>query len=450
MTQNVLFAGDTAGGPLADRMRPCSLDEVVGHDDLVGRGGVLRALAAAGELPSMVLWGPPGSGKTTLARLLADAAGAQMVGFSAVMSGVKEARAVMAEAASRRRADGRRTVLFVDEIHRFNRAQQDAFLPPVEAGDIVLVGATTENPSFELNRALLSRVTVYVLDPLGDEALLQVLRRALSDAERGLGGSGVAVRAEALERIARVSAGDARRALNLLELTVSLASTEGALEADETLVVRAARKIPAVYDKGGEEHYNLISALHKAVRNSDVDAALYWLARMLEGGADPRFVARRLLRIASEDVGMADPRALEQAAAAAAAVEHVGMPECALALAQAAVYLALSHKSNALYAAWGEVTREVRRRPGLAVPVQLRNAPTALMRELGYGEGYRYAHDEPGGVADLRCLPPELDGARFYRPGRCGWESRIGDRLREIAAARRRAAGHDGARGDGT
>lgn len=448
MSQPGLFVGDTAAAPLADRMRPRSLDEVVGHDDLVGHGGVLRALAVAGELPSMILWGPPGSGKTTLARLLADAAGAQMVGFSAVLSGVREARAVMADAAARRRAGGRRTVLFVDEIHRFNRAQQDAFLPRVEAGDIVLVGATTENPSFELNRALLSRVTVYVLDPLAEEALLEVLRRALSDAERGLGGSGVTVCPEALERIAGVSAGDARRALNLLELSVSLASSDAVGEVDETLVVRAARKVPAVYDKGGEEHYNLISALHKAVRNSDVDAALYWLARMLEGGADPRFVARRLLRIASEDVGMADPRALEQAAAAAAAVEHVGMPECALALAQVAVYLALSHKSNALYAAWGEVTREVRRRPGLAVPVQLRNAPTGLMRELGYGEGYRYAHDEPEGVADLRCLPAELERARFYRPSRFGWEARIGERLREIESARRRAGRRDPTPGD--
>jgi len=448
MTQAGLFGADGAAAPLADRMRPRSLDEVVGHDDLVGRGGVLRALADAGELPSMVLWGPPGSGKTTLARLLAEAAGAEMVGFSAVMSGVREARAVMAEAAARRRAGGRRTVLFVDEIHRFNRAQQDAFLPRVEAGDIVLVGATTENPSFELNRALLSRVTVYVLDPLGDDALLVVLQRALSDGERGLGRSPVTVRAEALERIARVSAGDARRALNLLELSVSLASSERAVEVDEALVVRAARKIPAVYDKGGEEHYNLISALHKAVRNSDVDAALYWLGRMLEGGADPRFVARRLLRIASEDVGMADPRALEQTAAAAAAVEHVGMPECALALAQAAVYLALSHKSNALYAAWGEVTREIRRRPGLGVPIQLRNAPTGLMRELGYGEGYRYAHDEPGGVADMECLPPELEGVRFYRPSRYGWETRIGDRLQEIEEARRRTSRRERRSGD--
>ncbi len=423
------FPADT---PLADRMRPRSLDEVVGQDALVGQEGVLRSLLARGELPSMVFWGPPGCGKTTLARVLAAAADAEIVSFSAVLSGVKEAREVMAAARNLRHATGRRTVLFVDEIHRFNRGQQDAFLPYVETGDIVLLGATTENPSFELNRALLSRLKVYVLEPLGEPELVELLDRALGDCDRGLGSVDVNVEREALTAIARLSAGDARQAFNLLELAVALGS--GSL--DQASIRRAAQRATAVYDKEGEEHFNLISALHKSVRNSDVDAALYWLARMLEGGADPRYVVRRMLRMASEDIGMAEPRALEQVAAASAAVEHVGMPECALALAQAAVYLALAPKSNALYLGYGQAQKEVASRPGLPVPLHLRNAPTGLMRDIGYGAGYRYAHDERAGIAAMACLPAELDGVRFYRPTDRGWEARIRERMAELERLR--------------
>jgi putative ATPase len=420
-------------------MRPRSLDEILGQDHLVGSDGVIRAFVERRELPSMIFWGPPGSGKTTMARLLADASGAEMVTFSAVLSGVKEARAVMVEASRRRQLEGRRTVLFVDEIHRFNRAQQDAFLPFVEVGDIVLVGATTENPSFELNRALLSRVKVYILEALGEEEMSRLLDRALHDRERGLGDTGVGADAEALAMIGRLAGGDARQALNHLELAVSLAGADNAGAIDAALVQRVAQRAVAVYDKGHEEHFNLISALHKSVRNSDVDASLYWLGRMLEGGADPRFVVRRMLRMASEDIGMADPRALEQVAAAAHAVEHMGMPECELALAQAVVYLALAHKSNAIYKAYGAVKREVGERPGLAIPMAIRNAPTGLMKDAGYGEGYRYAHDEASGVSEMQCLPDELAKATFYRPTERGWEKRIRERLEEISKFRRRS-----------
>jgi len=369
-----------------------------------------------------------------------------------VLSGVKEARAVMGEAKRRLHLSSRRTILFVDEIHRFNRAQQDAFLPFVEEGDILLIGATTENPSFELNRALLSRLKVYMLEPLSEGHVLALLQRALDDPERGVDVGGLEVSRDALGIITRLAGGDARQALNHLEIAVAVARSEGIRQLDPALVAKVSQRALAHYDKGGEEHYNLISALHKAVRNSDVDAAMYWLARMLEGGADPRYVVRRLLRMASEDIGMADPRALEQVAAAASTVEHVGMPECELALAQSVAYLCLAAKSNALYAAYGEVKSEVRRRPGLPIPLHLRNAPTALMREAGYGAGYDYAHDQAGAVADMECLPDDLRGVRFYRPTERGWEARIGERLREIARQReansRRETGREGGGGE--
>jgi len=402
--------------PLADRMRPRAPSELRGQRHLVGEGRLLAGALAGGGTQSLILWGPPGSGKTTLARLVAAASDARFVPFSAVLSGIKEIKAVMAEAEAERGKSGRRTLLFVDEIHRFNRAQQDAFLPYVERGDIVLVGATTENPSFEVNSALLSRCRCVRLEPLAVADLVGLLRHAAQD-ERGLAGA-VRLGDEHLARIAHASDGDARRALTVLETAAALAlsrraAPDKAAVDDEILSEALQRKLLA-HDKSGEEHFNLISALHKSVRNSDPDASLYWLARIMEAGEPGEYVARRLVRMASEDVGLADPFALRVALDAAEAFERLGYPEGKLALAQAAVYLARARKSNALYRALGRAEEDVRNTAAEPVPLHLRNAPTALMRAEGYGEGYRYAHDDPSARDEMVCLPPSLAGRRYF------------------------------------
>jgi putative ATPase len=465
--------GDEApapGTPLAERLRPRTLDEVLGQRKVVGEGALLRRAIADDRVPSLIFWGPPGSGKTTLARIIAAETASHFVPFSAVTSGIKEVKAVMADAQRLRRARGRRTVLFVDEIHRFNRAQQDAFLPYVEKGDIVLVGATTENPSFELNAALLSRCRVVVLEPLAPEDLVELARRALGDAERGLGEHHLEADDAALESLAQLASGDARRLLNLLELAAAdvagaeragAAGTEGAAGAvgtdaaagrrlDAEAIRRVAQRKVLVYDKAGEEHFNLISALHKSVRESDPDAALYWLARMLAAGEDPLYLARRMVRIASEDVGLADPGALPQTLAAWDAYHRLGSPEGELALAQAALYLALAPKSNRLYVAFGGARTTVEERPADPVPMAIRNAPTRLMKELGYAKGYVYAPATEEGVGGIDCLPDSLAGTRFYEPGDQGLEEELARRLerfrelREKARERRSEDGGDG------
>jgi len=428
--------------PLADRMRPRRLDEYVGQEHLIGPGKPLRTQVDRDDTGSLIFWGPPGTGKTTLAKIIANLTKAEFIEFSAVLAGIKEIKQVMADA-ERARQYGTRTIVFIDEIHRFNKAQQDAFLPHVEKGNIRLIGATTENPSFEINSALLSRCRVYVLKPLTEEQIVLLLRRALTDRERGLGEKNLTASDDVLRKIANYTSGDARSAYNVLEVAAGLAekNAHGAGEISDDIVRDALQKRILLYDKSGEEHYNLISALHKSVRNSDPDAALYWLGRMLEAGEDPLYVARRVVRMAVEDIGLADPNALSLCMAARDAVDFIGMPEGNLALAQAVVYLSVAPKSNALYAAYGEVQQDVEQTAADSVPLHLRNAPTGLMKGLGYGQGYQYAHDLESKVADMQCLPDNLRERVYYRPTNEGIERRIRERMEEIKRQRSRASG---------
>jgi putative ATPase len=421
------------GQPLAERMRPRTLDEFTGQEALLGPGKPLRRQIEHDEIGSMILWGPPGCGKTTLARLIARMTHSEFAAFSAVLTGIKEIKDVMAAAKHARRA-GRRTIVFIDEVHRFNKAQQDAFLPHVEAGNIILIGATTENPSFEVIAPLLSRTRVYVLQALTTEQIEALLRRALADPVRGLGNEKIEIGEEAIQHIAVFSGGDARAAYNTLEAGARAVEPDasGKRTITKELLADLLQRKFLLYDKSGEEHYNLISALHKSVRNSDPDASLYWLVRMLESGEDPLYIARRLVRMASEDIGLAEPGALAVTVAAMQAADFVGPPEGNLALAQAAVYLSLAPKSNALYTGYGSVTADLENTRTEPVPLHLRNAPTGLMKNIGYGKGYQYAHDAEDKVADMPCLPESLAGKSYYHPTDCGFEARLRQRMEEI------------------
>src|SRR5271157_5673075 len=446
-----LFDGEPEGpkgplrtAPLAERMRPHSLEELSGQEHLVGPGKPLRVQIERDDPGSMIFWGPPGSGKTTLAKIIAETTKATFIEFSAVMSGIKEIKQVMV-AAARASQMHSRTILFIDEIHRFNKAQQDAFLPYVERGTIRLIGATTENPSFEIISALLSRCRVYVLEPLSEEQIVALLQRALADKERGLGSLELTADDDALELIAGYSSGDCRNAYNTLEVAAQLAlepNRSAGKRIDKILAGEAVQQRVLMYDKSGEEHYNLISALHKSVRNSDPDAALYWLARMFAAGEDPLYLARRIVRMAVEDIGLAAPEALNLTLSAKEAVDFLGSPEGDLALAEAVVYLCLAPKSNSVYTAYGAVQQEVEQTRQEPVPLHLRNAPTRMMKELEYGKGYRYAHDEEGKVADMECLPESLKGRSYYHPTQEGREKLLAQRMEEI---RRIRAGKRGA-----
>lgn len=417
--------------PLAARLRPRNLSEVCGQKHLIGEGKVLRRLIENDSVSSMIFWGPPGVGKTTLARVIASSTKATFIDFSAVTSGIKEIKQVMQRAEENRRA-GERTIVFVDEIHRFNKAQQDAFLPFVERGSIVLIGATTENPSFEINNALLSRCKVFVLKGLEEKDLTELLHRALKD-ERGFGTQKIKIEDEQLRKIAIFADGDARKALSMLEMVVLNGESDGdVITVNEETLLQCTGGKALMYDRDGEEHYNIISALHKSMRNSDPDAAVYWLARMLEGGEDPLYVARRLVRFASEDVGLADPRALELAVAAYQACHFIGMPECSVHLTEAVVYLSLASKSNALYIAYEKAKKDALETVAEPVPLVIRNAPTKLMKELDYGKGYQYAHNLESKMANMECLPDNLAGREYYFPTEEGMESRYAERLKNI------------------
>ena len=433
MEQQTLFGGDSTR-PLAARLRPQTLSEFVGQTHLLGSGKVLRRLIEHDQISSMIFWGPPGVGKTTLARIIANQTRATFIDFSAVTSGIKEIKQVMQQAEDNRRF-GERTIVFVDEIHRFNKAQQDAFLPYVEKGSIILIGATTENPSFEVNGALLSRCKVFVLQALKTEDLVKLLRHALSD-ERGFGGQNVSIADEALELIANFANGDARSALSTLEMAVLNGDIDetGAVTVTDETIEQCTSKKSLLYDKTGEEHYNLISALHKSMRNSDPDAAVYWLARMLEAGEDPIYIARRVTRFASEDVGLADPQALRLSIAAFEACRLIGMPECSVHLTEAVIYLPLPPKSNALYMAYEAAKKDALTMLSEPVPLVIRNAPTKLMKELDYGKGYIYAHDTEDKLSAMQCLPDSLLGREYYRPTEEGREGAFKERLEEIKA----------------
>ncbi|HEX9199109.1 MAG TPA: replication-associated recombination protein A [Acidobacteriaceae bacterium] len=430
--------------PLAERMRPRALDEFVGQEHLLARGKPLRLAIEHDDPTSMIFWGPPGTGKTTLAKIIAALTHATFIEFSAVMSGIKEIKQVMVAAeksASFNTSSPGRTILFVDEIHRFNKAQQDAFLPYVERGAIRLIGATTENPSFELNAALLSRCRVYTLQPLAEAQIISLLHRALTDSASGLGASGVQADEDALATIASYASGDARNALNALDIAATLSAEHPENRITKEIAAEALQRRVLLYDKQGEQHYDIISALHKSVRNSDADAALYWLGRMLQAGEDPMYVARRIVRMAVEDIGLAAPEALNLCLSARDAMHFLGSPEGELALAQAVVYLALAPKSNAVYTAYGAVLTDIEATAAEPVPLHLRNAPTKLMKSLDYGRDYQYAHDVEGRVADMECLPPSLSGRRYYHPTQEGREKALAQRMEEIARIRQNKRG---------